>query len=250
MLMVNLLANILPIGIGNTGEVSARYPTLITPAPYTFMIWGVIYGFMFLFILYQWGCFNRFLPAKPNLKSIGIWFTLSCLLNIGWILAWHHDAIFLSVVLMFCLLISLIILSARTDIRGKPLLEKITSGIGFELYTGWIMVATIVNISVLLTKLEWNRFGLSESFWTIIILLVGVILSYLVMIFGHKTFVVLPFIWAYTGILVRHLSSTEFAGSHAGIIVIILAGISLMIIGLMISLGFLKLNTGKERRCQ
>ena len=43
MVVVNALANILPInGIG-TGAVSDSYPNLFAPAGITFAIWGVIY---------------------------------------------------------------------------------------------------------------------------------------------------------------------------------------------------------------
>ncbi|MBX2961501.1 MAG: hypothetical protein KF687_03260 [Cyclobacteriaceae bacterium] len=42
VLTVNALANILPINGLNTGQVSALYPSLFTPAGITFSIWSVI----------------------------------------------------------------------------------------------------------------------------------------------------------------------------------------------------------------
>lgn len=38
--IVNALANILPIGIGDTGAVSGKYPNLFAPAGITFAIWA------------------------------------------------------------------------------------------------------------------------------------------------------------------------------------------------------------------
>jgi hypothetical protein len=41
--IVNSLANIIPIGLGNTGELSDAIPNLFVPVGLTFSIWGVIY---------------------------------------------------------------------------------------------------------------------------------------------------------------------------------------------------------------
>lgn len=54
VLTVNALANILPINGLNTGEVSALYPSLFTPAGITFSIWSVIYLLLLAFVLWQW----------------------------------------------------------------------------------------------------------------------------------------------------------------------------------------------------
>ena len=43
MVLVNALANILPINGRQTGEVSDAYGNLFAPAGITFAIWGVIY---------------------------------------------------------------------------------------------------------------------------------------------------------------------------------------------------------------
>ena len=49
-LTVNSLANIIPIGGQTTGEISDKYPTLFTPAGFTFSIWSLIYLSLFLFM--------------------------------------------------------------------------------------------------------------------------------------------------------------------------------------------------------
>lgn len=43
MVIVNALANILPINGIDTGAISDSYPNLFAPAGLTFSIWGVIY---------------------------------------------------------------------------------------------------------------------------------------------------------------------------------------------------------------
>ena len=58
MILVNALANILPINGLNTGEVSDSFPNLFAPAGITFAIWGVIYFLLGAYTLYQLGLFH------------------------------------------------------------------------------------------------------------------------------------------------------------------------------------------------
>ena len=51
--IVNYVAASVPLGIGNTGEISDLYPNLFVPAGITFSIWGVIYAFLGIFVVYQ-----------------------------------------------------------------------------------------------------------------------------------------------------------------------------------------------------
>lgn len=43
MVVINALANIIPINGQTTGEISNKLEVLITPASYAFMIWVIIY---------------------------------------------------------------------------------------------------------------------------------------------------------------------------------------------------------------
>jgi hypothetical protein len=47
----------------------------------------------------------------------------------------------------------------------------------FCLYSGWITVALIADISAWLTKIEWNGFGISKVTWTIIMIIVAGIIN-------------------------------------------------------------------------
>ena len=58
MILVNTLANTLPINGRNTGEVSDAYGNLFAPTGLTFAIWGVIYVLLGLYVLYQYGLFR------------------------------------------------------------------------------------------------------------------------------------------------------------------------------------------------
>ncbi len=68
--------------------ISAKYPSVLTPAGYAFTIWSLIYLGMLAFSVYQ------VLSAKlAEFRSVRTIYILSCLLNCGWIYFWHQDAI-------------------------------------------------------------------------------------------------------------------------------------------------------------
>ena len=52
-IVVNGLANALPMNNRTTGELSDMYPNLFVPAGLTFSIWGLIYLLLAIFVIYQ-----------------------------------------------------------------------------------------------------------------------------------------------------------------------------------------------------
>ena len=51
--IVNGLANALPLNNKTTGELSDQYPNLFVPAGLTFSIWGIIYILLAIFVTYH-----------------------------------------------------------------------------------------------------------------------------------------------------------------------------------------------------
>src|SRR4030042_4643055 len=81
-IVVNGLANALPINGQNTGEISDRFKVYFVPAGYVFSIWGLIYLGLIVFAIFQ------ALPSQrenPRLRSTSWWVSLSGLANIAWI---------------------------------------------------------------------------------------------------------------------------------------------------------------------
>ena len=52
-LVMNALANALPLNGRTTGEISDAFPNLFAPAGYVFSIWGLIYLGLLAFAVYQ-----------------------------------------------------------------------------------------------------------------------------------------------------------------------------------------------------
>lgn len=206
MVSTNALANLLPIGGKTTGQISEAYPNLFTPAPITFSIWGLIYLLMTVFIIYQFGAFDNGIPSTEMRERIGLLFPVSCILNIAWLCLWHSNMIELSTVCIILLLITLIVIVHRIKETDGSFVQLISVKVGFSLYYGWIIAATIANISVMLTKIGWNGWGLSDDFWTAAVLLAGAGIASAVGLIGRNRIAVLSVMWAYAGILLRHLS--------------------------------------------
>lgn len=214
MVGVNFLAMYLPLGGKTTGEISDNYPNLFAPAGYAFSIWGLIYLLLAIYVIYQFKRGDDVLAGKVNRI-----FILNALLNAAWIFAWHNDIIWLSVILIIGLLISLIRIA--NILRKSTLTERDLRlvGLPFSVYFGWITVATIANITVFLVSLGWGGFGLADSFWTVVVLLIGALIGSWRMLKDKFISYGLVFVWAYGAILYKHVSASGFAGQHPSVIV-------------------------------
>jgi len=130
-------------------QQSARHPSLFTPAPWAFSIWGLIYLGLAGFAVFQ----ARNNDEARQLRSrIGGWFLLSCVANSCWVIAWMYDLTGLSVLLMSGLLFSLLMIVIRTDMEltDPPLRTIAFVWWPFCLYSGWITVALLANIAAVI----------------------------------------------------------------------------------------------------
>lgn len=181
VLTVNTLANSLPINGYNTGQVSAFYPNLFVPAGFTFAIWSVIYLLMtgFAVTATRWLWHRPAEPAGRLAMAVSPLFLLTCTLNAGWILAWHHLQTGLSVLLMLAFLATLVraylaLQPYRHDLQGA---RQVFLYQFFVVYLGWISVATIANITAWLVSLSWNGFGIPPATYSIALILTAVALG-------------------------------------------------------------------------
>ncbi|HBP38340.1 MAG TPA: lantibiotic ABC transporter permease [Clostridiales bacterium] len=237
MLTVNALANILPInGIG-TGEVSdTLYPNLFAPAGLTFAIWGVIYLLLAVFIIFQAGS-GKSAPREGDTiaRKISFWFILSSLANAAWIFCWHYQLISLSLILMLIIFLALLAIYAEIRLHNLSRLEKICVRLPFSVYFGWITVATIANITALLVGQKWNGWGLPETFWTVIAMAAGLLIGCATTWLNRDLAYGLVFLWAYLGILLKHLSAQGFAGQYPGLIAAAVVSLVLIMIILVLT---------------
>ncbi|TJX14922.1 tryptophan-rich sensory protein [Tissierella creatinini] len=229
-LLVTLAVNALgALGLINglsQKEISDMYITLITPSPSTFSIWSVIYTLLIISLITMIikkrnSYYNRAVNGITNL------FRISCLLNIGWIVAFSFVQIELSVVFIFAFVIvlSLICKELLRIHEGRRWLLPLS----FGLYTGWLFIATVVNISAALVKQEWNGFGIGDEIWASIILIIAALLVIGVQVNLRNAIFSLPVAWAYFGIYQFLRAPEGFNGQIPFLHIISLVGMVVLI---------------------
>lgn len=217
MVVMNFLANGLPINNRSTGQISDAYPNLFAPAGPAFSIWGLIYILLGGYVLYIF--LNKNQKTEAVLKKINPLFIMTSITNISWIFAWHYDYIGLSVLIIGILLFLLIKIADILRTEHFISLPKVFIWAPFSIYFGWITVASIANITVFLVSLGWNGFGINDFVWTSIILLVGSVIGILRMNKDKNIAYGFVLVWAYSWILFKHLSSSGFDGQYPSIII-------------------------------
>ena len=241
MIAVNALANILPINGMTTGAISDMYVNLFAPAGITFAIWGLIYFMLGLFTLYQFGLFGWGKLNEKIIERVSVLFILTSIVNLLWIFAWHYNIIFLSMILIVTLLVLLIKIADLVNNKDITIKERIFVCTPFSIYFGWITIATIANITVLLVSLKWDGFGISPVIWTMLILLVGTIIGILRMFKDVNPAYGLVFVWAYLGIWIKHTSIMGFNNMYPEIIYTIISLIIALLMGVAF-VGYKKLK--------
>jgi hypothetical protein len=232
--IVNGLANALPLNNKTTGELSDQYPNLFVPAGLTFSIWGLIYILLAIFVIYGLIIAIRKDTQKSSfIENIGVLFFISCLANIGWIFAWHYEILPLSLVLMLVILGSLITIYLRLRIGKSDAITivKYLAHLPFSVYLGWITIATIANVTALLVNINWNMFGLGEQFWAVAIIIVGITIALSVLFTRKDIFYCLVTDWALLGILLKRLADSTTPVQS--VIVITIVGMVLISVGII-----------------
>lgn len=169
-LVVNALSAIGYVNGTTQSDVSDAYSTLITPSGFTFSIWSVIYGLLIISLIMMYvkrddAYYRRVIDRITPL------FITSSILNITWIIMFSFVLVELSAVaiLAYAIVLALICKQLLALHDGHHHLLPLT----FGLYTGWLMIATVVNVATSLVKIGWDDFGISDSIWAIIILAVA-----------------------------------------------------------------------------
>ncbi len=226
---VNAAANIVPIGGLRTGDVADKYASLFTPAGYTFRIWSVIYLALACYVVYQ------ALPAQrgnDTLAGIGRLFVWSSAANALWIFAWHYEFIAVSLLLMLVMLVLLVMIYRKLEFGNDStsIGERLFINLPFAIYTAWISVATIANVSAMQAAVGWNDQWMSGAEWTLLKIAVAGAVAAAVAVRNRDFVFALVIAWAAIGIANGQAAAPEVAGAAtvAGAIALMLAAYELL----------------------
>lgn len=201
-IFVNYLANALPLNNRDTGSISDNFPVRFTPAGYVFAIWSLIYLGLIAYAIWQ------ALPGQRDnarLRAIFWPFMLSCMANVTWLFSWHYGYYLLSALLMLILLGALIILYARLypSFPTVSHAERWTTHIPFRIYLGWITVATIANLTIVLYAQGWRGAPLDAPLWAAIMIVVATVVGLFFAVRLRDAAYTAVLVWAFIGIYIK-----------------------------------------------
>lgn len=225
---VNFLGGTGRINNMSQGEVSDSYHTLITPAGFTFSIWSVIYGLL-LICMITMVVKHEDRYYKEVIERISPFLWLSYLTNIIWIVLFSYVQIGLSTLFIFAYLFSLnfILMQLKGLSQNREWLLPLTFGMN----TGWLFIASVVNVAAFLVQIDWQGFGVSDSTWAAIIMVVAVLLALIVLLIVQNAAFPLPIAWAFFGIFkeLQSSGSNGLLGMISLVSMVFLMGITIFI---------------------
>ncbi|MDO7876841.1 hypothetical protein Q5H93_19000 [Hymenobacter sp. ASUV-10] len=229
--LLAILANIVLAYLSNTGafngqsmgEVSAKYPTLLTPAGYAFSIWGLIYLGMVAYGIWQ------LLPAQRKLSlpdAVAQPLTLANLGSAAWVVLFAYEQILLSLGVMLLVLVSLIVAYGRA--RRRVLVDAAPAWVSVPLaiYLGWISVAATINIIIGLQNVGLAFSGGIPVLLAYVLIILIVVLALIMSRAFSAIVFALTVAWALVGIWVVQLREIPELGwtALAGAVVAIVGG--------------------------
>lgn len=217
------------VGVFNNSTqaaISGKYQTLFTPASYGFSIWGIIYLLLLGFVIYQSRSLFVTVPDDRFIEKTGGWFILSCIANSLWCYLFVCDHILLSTFVIFFILFCLLHIVQRNKIKRNkaPITTIVFLWWPFIIYSGWLTVACIANVTIYLTKIGWDGWGLSPQGWTFILIGIATLLNLIVTWRQHMREFALVGAWGLVAIGVANTESyqaiTQMAYVCAGLLIV------------------------------
>ncbi len=217
----NIWANLNPPNGLTIGEISQQVfgEVLITPANYAFAVWGLIYLGLISLAIYQ------ALPAQrtnPMMRKVGYKLTIASVAQIVWVICFLYRQYAASFLAMSCILLPLI--AAYWSLPFKASVAQrttkwqrwlIRTPIG--IYLSWISVATIVNGAIVLVSWQWNGWGISDVWWTVIMLLLAGFITHFVAIPRLDFAYAGVFVWAAIAIAIKNSDTLLISGTAIGL---------------------------------
>lgn len=161
------------IGGMTQADISAMFPTAITPAGITFSIWSVIYLSWLVAGLSLSGLplthltkkyFPRFARSleKHKISSRAILsFSAAIALTALWLIPWGYIWIGTALIVMIAIL-ALLKYAFHHTRDAHPTLRY-----SVELTLGWINIATVANVTIWLVSLGFTGGSIPELYWAI-----------------------------------------------------------------------------------
>lgn len=192
----------------NIGPVSRQHETLITPAPYAFSIWGVIYTLLAIFVVVDCGCPSlSIFAATERATLLRLAFALSCSMNIAWVALFSHGYINASTGVLVALWLALLALYvhivADRRARGFSLGRYLIGELPIVMYFAWTCAATLISFAVTLQDISQGFLSLQAYLVLLSVLAVAALSA---VIYEGELVFGLVAVWALVAVAVKELN--------------------------------------------
>uniref|UniRef100_H3BA93 Si:dkey-29d8.3 n=1 Tax=Latimeria chalumnae TaxID=7897 RepID=H3BA93_LATCH len=154
-----------------TGNVSNKFNTEITPAGWTFSIWGVIYFWLAVWLIYvfTWLCRRNahgWMYLEPRILSFLFYISwiINNILNITWLFLWDRECLITALIILALIVFTnyaMLFFSYRGSYANGAWLQKahktdlwlirVLVQNGVAVYATWTTIATLLNFAAVLT---------------------------------------------------------------------------------------------------
>jgi hypothetical protein len=124
--------------------------------------------------------------------------------------------------------------------------EKLCVHIPFSVYLGWISIATIANVTAFLVSIQWDGFGIDQLTWTILIIAVGTLLTYLMLALRKDIAFSLVVLWAFFGIWLKRMAQPNTI-TDINVATTVSIAIVLIFAGLLAVIGYQLMRKNKQK---
>jgi len=177
------------------------YPTLLSPNPFSFYIFALLFAGMLSLSLFQ------FFPKQRTNKRLAksrFYLSSSMLLFGLWAMTWCYDLLFASAISAVLMAVALARVAVHLELRtiAKP------SEIWFlraptMLFFGWSLFLAVVNWATLFQSLKWKLKWLAPESWAIILILTLALFSLWVCFRYLDLFSIAAVVWGFVGIALK-----------------------------------------------
>lgn len=224
MLVFNWMASTGILGGLTTGDVSDKYPSLITPIGLAFTIWGLIYLGLTLFTIVQLKASNI-----ETLKPVRLLYLGTCVANSLWLYLWSLEMMVACLVVIVALLALLAAINIRLHrIDSKEIYWFATAPFG--IYFGWVTAATILNATIALISVGVTFGDRNDSLIGALLMVVAGIIAVAVRFAMKNYFFPLAITWAALMIAIGNSANlpVTIGASVAVVFSLISAGLFIM----------------------
>lgn len=135
-------------GLSTIEQVSATYQSLVTPAPWTLLIWVFLYTFQFAWAIAQ---VLQDFRSMPLVTALGWKYIAVCVCQMAWVVLFclsTQESVCLSMVAIIGVLFFLFhIFSAQANVHAKSYLYWVLK-FPMSLYYGWSIAVAVISLNV------------------------------------------------------------------------------------------------------